>query len=97
MFSLISYRDCRFHADIVADTKRVQKVIGNDNSTKDALIIAELESRISSMAELEALKVRYQSHIGRTRDCNPEGQPSSSETEVSLALHCVVNCDGLTS
>jgi len=38
----VSYRDSRFHADVVADVECIQKVISNDNTAKHALIVAEL-------------------------------------------------------
>jgi hypothetical protein len=44
------------------------------------------------LTEPQASIVLYQSHISRTRDSNPKGQPSSPESKVSFSLHRVVNC-----
>lgn len=40
--------------------------------------------------EPQASSVLYQSHVSRTRNRDPEGQPSSSESKVSFSFHCVV-------
>ena len=38
----VSYRNCRFHVDVVANVECIQKVIGDDNAAEHALIVAEL-------------------------------------------------------
>ena len=66
------------------EVKGVQEILGNDDTAENTLVYGGLVVAIGLFEEGKRT-VAKERHIGRARDRDPEGEPSSGQPKVGFA------------